>query len=112
MLMTGCEVSVVNTASQSAPRRGKRREGSAPAASALLAAHPEIVLKKIDLRLKGNVAAESAAIAAIFGHREVAVAPAIPDQERFTRDGHVVGRGVEASLSVAAPFDGSDDRVL
>ncbi|WP_283192937.1 four-carbon acid sugar kinase family protein [Rhizobium sp. AN80A] len=110
-LATGCEVSVVNTASRALPEgEAARRVGLA--ASALLAAHPEIVLKKIDSRLKGNVAAESAAIAAIFGHREVAVAPAIPDQERFTRDGHVVGRGVEAPLSVAALFDGSDDRVV
>ncbi|MDM9645485.1 four-carbon acid sugar kinase family protein [Rhizobium sp. S163] len=109
-LATGCEVVVVNTASRALPEGdAARRVGLA--ASALLAAHPEIVLKKIDSRLKGNVAAESIAIAAIFGHDEITVAPAIPDQERFTRDGHVVGRGVEQPLPVAALFEGRHDAV-
>ena len=109
-LATGCEVVVVNTASRALPEgEAARRVGLA--ASALLAAHPDIVLKKIDSRLKGNVAAESAAIAAIFGYREITVAPAIPDQERFTRDAHVVGRGVERPLSVGALFEGRGDRV-
>ncbi|MDM9624332.1 four-carbon acid sugar kinase family protein [Rhizobium sp. S152] len=109
-LATGCEVVVVNTASRALPE-GEAARRAGLAASALLAAHPAIVLKKIDSRLKGNVAAESAAIAAIFGHREITIAPAIPDQERFTRDGHVVGRGVEKPLSIAALFKGRSDRV-
>ncbi|MFK0335227.1 four-carbon acid sugar kinase family protein [Rhizobium sp. NPDC090275] len=110
-LATGCEVVVVNTASRALPE-GEAARRAGLAASALLAAHPDIVLKKIDSRLKGNVAAESAAIAAIFGHREITIAPAIPDQERFTRDGHVVGRGVETPLPIAALFEGREDRVV
>lgn len=110
-LATGCEVVVVNTASRALPE-GEAARRAGLAASALLAAHPDIVLKKIDSRLKGNVAAESGAIAAIFGHREITIAPAIPDQERFTRDGHVVGRGVERPLPVAALFEGRDNSVV
>lgn len=110
-LATGCEVAVVNTASRALPE-GEAARRAGLAASALLAAHPDIVLKKIDSRLKGNVAAESAAIAAIFGHREITIAPAIPDQERFTRGGHVVGRGVEKPLPIAALFEGREDKVV
>lgn len=110
-LMTGCEVVVVNTASRALPEEEAAGRVSV-AAKALLAASPQIVLKKIDSRLKGNVAAESAAIAAIFGHAAIVVAPAIPDQERLTRNGHVVGRGVNEPLPIADLFKTADGRVL
>ncbi len=110
-IATGCEVVVVNTASRALPEEeAARRVGRA--ANAFLAVLPNIVLKKIDSRLKGNVAAESAALAAVFGHTSIVIAPAIPDQERFTRDGHVVGRGVDQPLPVAAMFAGRDEAVL
>ncbi|KQV81485.1 four-carbon acid sugar kinase family protein [Rhizobium sp. Root1220] len=102
-LATGSEVVVVNTASRALPEEeAARRVGLA--ASALLAAFPKIVLKKIDSRLKGNVASESVRLAEVFGHSRIVVAPAIPDQLRYTRDGHVVGRGVERALPIAELF--------
>ncbi len=110
-LSTSCEVVVVNTASRALPEEEAARTVSA-AATALLAASPHIVLKKIDSRLKGNVAAESAALAASFGHEMIVVAPAIPDQQRLTRDGHVVGRGLDEALPIADLFKANDGQVL
>ncbi|HEX8044369.1 four-carbon acid sugar kinase family protein [Rhizobium sp.] len=110
-LASGSEVVVVNTDSRALPEE-KAVERVRLAASALLAASPEILLKKIDSRLKGHVAAESAALAAAFGHREIVVAPAIPDQERFTRNGKVVGRGVDYPLPIAELFTERPETVL
>jgi uncharacterized protein YgbK (DUF1537 family) len=110
-IATGCDVVVVNTASRALQEEeAARRVGLA--ASAFLAVLPEMILKKIDSRLKGNVAAESAALAAIFTHEKIVIAPAIPDQERFTRNGHVVGRGVDQPLPVSALFVGRNETVL
>ncbi|EJK86949.1 four-carbon acid sugar kinase family protein [Agrobacterium sp. SHOUNA12C] len=110
-LASGSEVVVVNTDSRALPEE-KAVERVKLAASALLAAAPEILLKKIDSRLKGHVAAESAALAAAFGHREIVIAPAIPDQERVTRDGKVVGRGVDHPLPIAELFEAHPETVL
>jgi uncharacterized protein YgbK (DUF1537 family) len=110
-IATGCDVVVVNTASRALQEEeAARRVGRA--ASAFLAVSPEIILKKIDSRLKGHVAAESAALAAIFGHEKIVIAPAIPDQERFTLNGHVVGRGVDQPLPISALFTGRSETVL
>jgi uncharacterized protein YgbK (DUF1537 family) len=110
-LAAGPDVLVVNTASRALPE-AQAAERVRAAAVFLRSASPAIVLKKIDSRLKGNVAAESAALAEIFGHREIVIAPAIPDQERFTRRGHVVGRGVDQPLPIAALFKGRRETVL
>ncbi|MBB3609540.1 four-carbon acid sugar kinase family protein [Rhizobium sp. BK602] len=110
-LASGAEVVVINTASRALPENeATARIGLA--ALALLAAAPDIVLKKIDSRLKGHVAAESTALAAHFGHRKIVLAPAIPDQERFTRNGEVVGRGVERPLAIAGLFHGREQDLL
>ncbi|NTG50590.1 four-carbon acid sugar kinase family protein [Agrobacterium rhizogenes] len=110
-LASGSEVVVVNTDSRALPEEDAvARIGLA--AMALLAAAPDIILKKIDSRLKGHVAAESAALAAVFGHREIVLAPAIPDQERVTRDGKVVGRGVDHPLPIAELFEARPETVL
>ncbi|MBZ9790736.1 four-carbon acid sugar kinase family protein [Rhizobium sp. 3T7] len=110
-LATDCEVVVVNTASRALPEEEAARKVSS-AAKALLAASPQIVLKKIDSRLKGNVAAESEALTAVFGHEAIVVAPAIPDQERLTRNGHVVGRGVDKPLPIVELFEANNGQVL
>ncbi|WP_454849207.1 four-carbon acid sugar kinase family protein [Rhizobium binxianense] len=105
VLSTGADVVVVNTAS----RALSENEAAAKvrlAAEVLLAARPAIVMKKIDSRLKGNVAAESAALAEVFGLKSILVAPAIPDQERITYRGCVVGRGVDRPLPIADLFAG------
>lgn len=104
-LETGAEVVVVNTASRGLPEV----EAAARVrvvAETLRAAGSAIFMKKIDSRLKGNVAAESIALADVLGLKTILMAPAIPDQERITYRGCVVGRGVEHPLPIAALFAG------
>ncbi|MCX8570474.1 MULTISPECIES: four-carbon acid sugar kinase family protein [Hyphomicrobiales] len=67
---------------------------------------PGIVMKKIDSRLKGNVGAEAQALAETSGRGLLVVAPAVPDQGRFTRDGVVLGRGVDTPLPVREALAG------
>ena len=54
------------------------------------------IIKKIDSRLKGNLAAELAALAGA----PLFAAPAIPECGRIVRDGHLQGFGIETPLSV------------
>ena len=110
-LASRSEVVVINTDSRALSAEDAV-ERVRLAAGTLLAAAPDIILKKIDSRLKGHVAAESAALAAVFGHREIVLAPAIPDQERVTRDGKVVGRGVDHPLPIAELFEARPETVL
>ncbi|OBZ96641.1 membrane protein [Pararhizobium polonicum] len=97
------DVVVVNTASRalSADEAAERVE----AALAILGpARPRILFKKIDSRLKGNIAAESMALAKAADRNRIIVAPAIPDQQRFTVNGAVTGRGVDIPLPIRALF--------
>jgi D-threonate/D-erythronate kinase len=109
-IATGAEIVVVNTASRALdPIAAAERVRQA--AIALKRALPEFVLKKIDSRLKGNVAAESQALAASFGRPHLLVAPAVPDQQRHTYQGKVVGFGVAKPLPIAPLFSGGDMEV-
>ncbi|APG94857.1 four-carbon acid sugar kinase family protein [Sinorhizobium americanum] len=104
-IATGAEVVVVNTVSRAldpVQAAGCVRQ----AATTINRASPEFVLKKIDSRLKGNVAAESEALALASGRRRLAVAPAVPDQGRYTREARVVGFGVDEPLPIAPLFSG------
>ena len=97
------DIVAINTASRAAdPDEAARRV--ARVAEQLRPHAPSIVLKKIDSRLKGNVGAESAALAEGTGRGSMIVAPAVPDQARSTRDGAVVGRGVDVHLPVRPHF--------
>lgn len=107
---TGAEVVVVNTASR-ALSADEAAEVVLAAGQKLAAAAPAVVMKKIDSRLKGNVAVESAALAGVFGRESILIAPAIPDQQRFTSGGSVVGRGVDTPLPIAALFAGRSERL-
>ncbi len=99
------DVLVVNTASRAlSPEAASARIGLA--AIGLAMAKPTFVFKKIDSRLKGNVAVESEALARAFGYRKLVVAPAIPDQQRFTRGGTVTGRGVDQPIPILPLFSG------
>lgn len=99
------DVLVVNTASRALPpEEASARIGLA--AIGLAMARPAFVFKKIDSRLKGNVAIESEALARAFGYRKLVVAPAIPDQQRFTRSGAVTGRGVDQPIPILPLFVG------
>lgn len=73
---------------------------------------PRIVMKKIDSRLKGNVAAEAKALAQASGRSTLIVAPAVPDQGRMTSHGVVVGRGVDTPLLVLSAFAGVELPVM
>jgi len=103
-------VVVVNTASRAlAPDDASRVVRDA--ALALREAQPRLVFKKIDSRLKGNVGSETASIAEAFGLDAVVVAPAVPEQGRVTRDGAVIGRGVDGALPVGPLFAGYNVRI-
>ena len=67
---------------------------------------PDLILKKIDSRLKGNIGPETLAIAQVFQPTRIVAAPAVPDQGRIVRRGQVEGMGVEKALDVAACFVG------
>lgn len=67
---------------------------------------PDIVLKKIDSRLKGNVAQESAAVASVFGFKRLLVVPAAPDIGRYVRGGAVEGFAIDKPVSVAGRLGG------
>jgi uncharacterized protein YgbK (DUF1537 family) len=104
-LASGAEIVVVSTASRALGADEAARRVTALGEAALAVA-PPILFKKIDSRLKGNVGAETAALAEALGFDRILVAPAIPDQGRFTVDGQVIGRGVEAPLPIAPLFAG------
>ncbi|EJJ28724.1 four-carbon acid sugar kinase family protein [Rhizobium sp. CF142] len=110
-LETGAEVVVVNTASRGLPEADAAARVRA-VAETLRAAGSAIFMKKIDSRLKGNVAAESIALADVLDLKTILMAPAIPDQERITYRGCVVGRGVEHPLPIAGLFAGSGRDVM
>ncbi len=97
------DVIVINTASRALSADAAAQQMQA-ALTALGMAQPPILLKKIDSRLKGNVAAESMTLAGITGRNRIIVAPAIPDQQRFTINGAVTGRGVEKPLPIRTLF--------
>lgn len=104
------DVVVVNTASR-ALSSDEAVERVTAAIRALGSAEPQILFKKIDSRLKGNVAAESVALAKVSGRDRIIVAPAIPDQQRFTINGAVTGRGVDAPLPVRPLFPEKSVRI-
>lgn len=72
----------------------------------LAAARPRLVMMKVDSRLKGPIAAIIGTALARSGRTRVLACPAAPDQQRFARDGHVMGNGVEAPISIASRLDG------
>ncbi|MBY3107360.1 four-carbon acid sugar kinase family protein [Rhizobium laguerreae] len=110
-IATGCDVVVINTASRALDER-EASERVRSAAAVFRGEKPAVVMKKIDSRLKGNVAAESLALAKAFDRKTILVAPAIPDQERLTYRGCVVGRGINQPLPIAELFEISAEGVV
>lgn len=98
-LACGAEVLAVSLSSReiAAPEAAFR----AAQAARLLAGVPRL-FKKIDSRMKGNIAAEVTAIAAVRGLKRVVICPAIPELGRSVRNGAVEGTGVPVPLPVAA----------
>lgn len=74
-----------------------------PARAAVAACRAQLpadvtIFKKVDSRLKGNIAAELDAIA----HRRALVVPAIPAFGRWVHNGHLGGFGVDEPVDIAA----------
>lgn len=92
-LRAGSDVVAVSTQSREIPA-----QEAAKVVAALAASLPRDtrIFKKVDSRLKGNVAAEVAALA----HRRMLVAPAIPEFGRIVSEGRVTGFGVEKPIPV------------
>lgn len=101
------DVFAVSTASRALPAEvaAARVED---AARQVMSHSPRIVMKKIDSRLKGNVAVEAAALAKASGRATLIVAPAVPDQGRTTLNGAVVGRGVDVPMPITSALSRSD----
>ncbi|WP_460273441.1 four-carbon acid sugar kinase family protein [Celeribacter sp. ULVN23_4] len=99
------DVLAVNTAS----REIAPGEAAARVIAALEAVSPtafKTVMKKVDSRLKGNVAAETAAMAAWCRAARAIACPAIPEMGRRVEAGALVGEGVAVPIPVAACFEG------
>jgi D-threonate/D-erythronate kinase len=94
-LASGAAVVAVNTLSRHlAPKAAAAV--AAEAARQCLAAGAQLLLKKVDSRLRGNAGPEAEAIARVLGVEALLVAPAVPSQGRIVADGAIRGAGVEA----------------
>lgn len=82
------------------------------AAERLLSWRPDLVLKKVDSRLKGNIACEAAAVARVFGSSQIRAAVAVPSEGRRVKDGAVVGSGVDGYLRVAEHMPSGEPAVI
>lgn len=65
------------------------------------------IVKKIDSRIKGNVAAELTA----FGPSKFAVLPAIPEMDRNVIKGQVCGFGVNGPIDIRAAIQGVQGQI-
>ena len=64
-----------------------------------------LVLKKIDSRLKGNIAIEVQALIAARQPDALVICPAIPEMGRVVRNGMIEGAGIAQPIKVAGYFD-------
>lgn len=100
-LAGAAEVVAVSTASRHcAAAAAAERAGRVTAQ--LAAAQPRLVFKKVDSRLKGNVASECAAVLAACGRLRMIVAPAVPALGRVVTDGAIGGAGIDAAIDIRA----------
>lgn len=104
-MAAGGDVLVVNSATRALP--GAEAERAMAEIARLVRQRPRFIFKKIDSRLKGNAATETAALAEAFGITRAIIAPAVPDQGRFTEKGCVVGTGVDVPMPIAPLFAAS-----
>jgi D-threonate/D-erythronate kinase len=65
---------------------------------------PQIVMKKVDSRLKGEIAAETLALMRAAGRWRTMICPAVPEQGRHVVAGCVQGPGIATPIPVAGPF--------
>lgn len=71
--------------------------------AALALAEVPRLFKKIDSRMKGHVAAETLAIAAVRQPPRLVLCPAIPELGRYVVKGQVAGLGVDRPIPVIPP---------
>lgn len=102
---SGAQVIAVSTRSRDGDA-GAARAAMAQVMAALPAGVP--MLKKIDSRLKGHIAAELA----VLNPSRLLVAPAIPDFGRIQQGGHVQGHGVTQPIPIADALGPLADRAL
>ncbi|KRA55921.1 four-carbon acid sugar kinase family protein [Devosia sp. Root635] len=74
------------------------------AAIAPVAGWADIVLKKVDSRLKGHIADEVAVVARLCKRHQAVIAPAIPEFGRIVRDGLLTGHGLDGGIDIAGRF--------
>lgn len=65
-----------------------------------------VLFKKIDSRLKGNIAAEVCSLAKAAGLDRALICPAIPQMGRIVTGGQLQGFGLDLPLPVAAVLEG------
>lgn len=105
----GAQVIAVSTGSRDLPA-GQAAKVAAEVAQALRGV--PVMFKKIDSRMKGNIAAEVAAIAQVLGLRAVMICPAIPQMGRVVMGGLLQGFGVAPPMAVAGSVVGLGLRVV
>jgi len=98
------DIVAVNTQSREIPAEVALARMDEVARMLDLAALP-MVMKKVDSRLKGNVAAEIASLARALPGRPVVAIPAIPDMGRVQRDGLLSGDGIAEPIAIAARIE-------
>ncbi|WP_342343731.1 four-carbon acid sugar kinase family protein [Martelella limonii] len=64
----------------------------------------DLVIKKVDSRLKGNIDAEMTVLCKALDPPQVIAAPAIPSMGRTVESGRLTGSGVAQPIDVAARF--------
>lgn len=105
------DVIAVSTAS----REGTAAEAEQSVAAALAPFGPQlppIVFKKVDSRLKGHVAAETAVVLKAAGAEEILFCPAIPDMGRIVRAGQLSGMGIAKPIALADVMAGLPARLV
>ncbi|MFN4154080.1 MAG: four-carbon acid sugar kinase family protein [Paracoccaceae bacterium] len=100
-LRSGAEVIALSLDSREIP--GAEAATRMRQAARALSGFP-ILLKKVDSRLKGNTAAELAALVDVRRPSRVVVCPAIPELGRRVRQGCVEGMGIAEPIPVAPRF--------
>ena len=102
----GCDVLAVNTGSREVPAD----LACARVSEALRGLSPRdfnVIIKKVDSRLKGNVGPETEVLHAWSGAEKVVAAPAIPTMGRLVKDGALTGAGVEQPIPISDRFTSS-----
>lgn len=107
---TGADIISVSTNSRNLSAADAARVTKA-AAERIRDLSPDIILKKIDSRLKGNVAAECNAVASVFGRDLLLVVPGAPDVGRYVINSAVQGAGVAQPIAVSPLFENSPREV-